>query len=77
MLRLVNINARSIKNKTELLEVLLMHHDPHITVVTETWLHSEVSDEDVFPSAYTVFRGDRVTRGRGVAVLIRDQIAAV
>lgn len=64
-------------NKTEALEISLLEHDPHIAVITETWLRTEIGDEDVFPICYQVFRRDRPFRGGGVAVLIKDHIQAV
>lgn len=54
--RLLNINARSIANKTELLEAILLSHDPHLVVLTETWLHSFVRDDDVVPLGFKIFR---------------------
>lgn len=76
-LRLVNVNAQSIVNKTDLLEITLLQHDPHVTVITETWLRNEISDDTIFPPNYKVFRKDRASRGGGVAVLIKQQIEAI
>lgn len=76
-LRLLNLNARSVMNKTEPLEILLLQYDPHITVITETWLHEQVNDGDIFPPSYTAFRKDRQSRGGGVAVLIQQKFDAV
>lgn len=55
----------------------MLQHDPHITVITETWLREEINDQDVFPPCYNVYRVDRSSRGGGVAVLIKNQIEAV
>lgn len=74
--RFININARSIVNKINQLEALLLSHNPHIVVITETWLHSNIRDEDLVPPAYKIFRKDRSTRGGGVAVLIKSDIPA-
>lgn len=70
------MNARSIVNKTEQLEAVLLSHNPHIVVITETWLHSEICDQDLVPPAYEMFRRDRSTRGGGVAVLVKTGIKA-
>lgn len=59
------------------MEILLLQHDPHIAVVTETWLRSYVSDDHVFPPGYNIYRKDRESRGGGVAVLIKKSIEAV
>lgn len=53
-----------------------MTHSPHIVVITETWLHGEIRDDDLVPPAYKIFRKDRSTRGGGVAVLIKSSIQA-
>lgn len=73
----MNINARSVLNKTDKLEAVILGHNPHVVVITETWLHDEIDDTDVFPSDYRAFRRDRHTRGGGVAVLVRQDITAV
>lgn len=75
-LRIVNFNARSVVNKTDILEIQLLRHDPHIAIITETWLRSDITNELVFPPHYKVFRKDRMHRGGGVAVLVKDQIDA-
>lgn len=62
-LRLVNINMRSVTNKIDSLESVLMQYDPHIAVITETWLREEISDDEVFPPCYNVYRKDRSARG--------------
>lgn len=58
------------------MEAVILGHDPHVLVVTETWLHDEVDDNDVFPTDYQVFRRDRSTRGGGIAVLVKHNIQA-
>lgn len=50
-------------NKTDQLENLLMSHDPHICVVTETWLHDTIQDEEIVPMGYHLHRRDRGSRG--------------
>lgn len=57
-LRILNINARSIVNKTDSIEATLVEYNPHITVLTKTWLRNEISDDLVFPPSYSVFRKD-------------------
>lgn len=64
-------------NKTDLLELALLQNDPHIAIITETWLREEFRDEDVFPPPCKVFRKDRFGGGGGVAVLIKSPIEAV
>lgn len=68
-LRLLNLNARSLRNKTDQLEIILLQNDPHIVAVTETWLQSDITDDSVFPASYQIIRKDRASRGGCVAVL--------
>lgn len=75
--RLLNINARSIVNKINQLEAELLSRSPHIAVITETWLHSAILDEDVVPPAYKIYRRDRDTRGGGVAVIFKQNIDVI
>lgn len=53
--RLLNISARSITNKTEQLEELVIADDPHVVVLTETWFHTFGSDDDVMPLGLEIF----------------------
>lgn len=75
-LRIINVNARSVANKAEQLEIALLQYDPHVTILTETWLHQDITDDVVFPPSYKVFRKDRQSRGGGVAVLVKEQFQA-
>lgn len=68
------MNARSIVNKTDQLEAVLLAYNPHVVVITETWLHSEICDQDLVPPAYEMYRRDRASRGGGVAVLVKTGI---
>ena len=47
---------------------------PDIIVGTESWLHRDISDSEVFPPGYTPFRADRSStkRGGGVFVLVHE-----
>lgn len=47
-----------------------------MTVITETWLHSEIPDDNLVPPGYKIFRRDRPTRGGGVAVILKTSIKA-
>ena len=50
---------------------------PHIICVSETWLHSAVSDNHASIPNYTIFRDDRLTgRGGGVAIWVIDYIVS-
>lgn len=76
-MRVLNINARSIVNKSVNLESVILSYNPHVVVLTETWLHDDIDDTAVFPPSYQAYRRDRSSRGGGVAVLVKENISAV
>ena len=64
-------NARSIVNKRHLLDLELSKRPFDIIVLTETHLDDSISDAEIFPENYTVFRRDRSQNGRqGGGILI-------
>lgn len=76
-MRLVSLNARSIVNKADKLEECLLSLDPHVCVITETWLHELISNDDIVPPGYQLYRRDRGSRGGGVAVAVKDGVDVV
>ena len=66
------INARSILNKKEELEVVISHDRPDVILITETWLSDSIPDEVVNIPKFCVVRNDRQF-GRGVEC-IRESI---
>ena len=53
------LNARSIVNKVQELQLLVGKCNPSVICITETWLHSGVGSSCLGLSGYTVFRKDR------------------
>ena len=78
--RLLNLNAQSIKNKKAEFCNLIESTVPDIIVCTETWLNSDVANGEIFPpdlsQQYNVFRRDREqSQGGGVFIAVsRDYI---
>ena len=73
-------NSRSIVNKTSKLELNIATSCYDIIVLTETHLDNSVSDGEILPSKYTVFRRDRKLNGchgGGVLIATRDHIKVV
>ena len=70
-LRLAHLNVRSLLPKLEQVRVLLIDNNFDILVLTETWLHSDIEQHVEF-DGYRVVRCDRVERGGGVAIILRD-----
>lgn len=71
----LNVNARSLLNKIEQFEAILIALEPDIICVTETWLHCDIGNCEVAPPGYFIVRKDRLTRGGGVALLLRQGIS--
>lgn len=71
---MINLNAQSLRNKQEQFEHVLLSYDPHIAVISETWLHPDDPDSCLFPPSYTCYRKDRKTRGGGTAVLVKSGV---
>ncbi|MEM7106546.1 MAG: reverse transcriptase family protein [Bacteroidota bacterium] len=77
-LKIVSLNARSIKNKIEKFEVEVLDHfdHPHLICITETWLESTLPDSILrCDDRYKIFREDRNEFGGGVAILVRKDIS--
>lgn len=63
------VNCRSIMNKVDELASLIMTLNPQIVMGTESWLDDTVSDTEVFPPGFTVYRKERHRHGGGVFLL--------
>lgn len=61
-------------NKTAGLEYMLVNYDPDVVTITETWLRSEIQDNEIIPPGYKIVRRDRQSRGGGVAIIVKENI---
>ena len=67
------MNARSINNKRNDLNLLIEEENPGILLICETWLDKTV---DFSLEDFKVYRKDRLERGGGgVLVGVRNEIA--
>ena len=76
----LHANAQSIVNKTSRLELDIASSSYDIITLTETHLDDSISDGEILPPNYTVFRRDRKINGRsggGVLIAPCDYIKAV
>ena len=76
------VNARSIRNKTLILNDFIVEHDVDIFAITETWLRdSDFHDffcSDICPAGYNFFHDPRTaSHGGGVAVLTKTPFKVV
>lgn len=75
-------NCRGLRTKlhTAYMNVLLFDYD--IIILTETWLHGEISDREFIDERYQVYRSDRdlAASGRGIGggvlIAVRHALAA-
>lgn len=52
----------------------MLLHDPDVVVITETWLHAGITDEEIIPPNYKIMRKDRGSRGGGVALVVKREL---
>jgi hypothetical protein len=69
-LRIVLINARSLKNKLNDLDYTLNVCKPGILCVTESWLRPSITNNSIHNSCYSLFRKDRHDNREGGGVCI-------
>ena len=76
-LTVIVTNCRSLVNKKAELINLLDSTKADIAICTETWLNSTISDSEICPDNYSLFRNDRTDRhGGGVAILTSNKFIA-
>ena len=71
----LQVNCRSICNKVLEFWNLIETYNPDVVIGTESWLHEEVNNAEVFRDNYITFRRDRNSRGGGVFICIKNHIS--
>ena len=75
--RCVCLNARSIINKKNELNIMVEDIDPHIIGITESWSNTDITDAELGLTGYVMFRRDRIgRRGGGVILYVKESIQA-
>ena len=75
--RCVCLNARSIVNKKNDLNIMVEETDPHVTGITESWANTDIADAELGLTGYVMFRRDRIgRRGGGVILYVKESIQA-
>ena len=67
-IKCVCLNARSIINKKNELNIMVDDIKPHIIGITESWANNDITDAELGLEGYVMFRKDRNGR-RGGGVL--------
>lgn len=69
-------NARSLLNKIHELKQRIQYSQPLLIAITESWLHSDISDHEIEISNYSSYRVDRTgKRGGGVILYLHNSVA--
>ena len=72
------LNARSLVNKKNELNLMVEDIDPHIIGITESWDNTDISDAELGLTGYVMFRRDRIVRrGGGVMLYVKESIQAL
>ena len=80
---IINMNSRSIINKTAELEHICQEIKPDLICITETWLDESVPTNTCTPTGYKMIRKDRSdeykqkygrNKGGGIAVYFKDHL---
>jgi hypothetical protein len=71
---LLQVNCRSIYNKTLELWNLVHTYNSDIIIGTESWLREEIGNTEIFRADFTTFRRDRHTRGWGIFICVKNNI---
>ena len=76
-IKCVCLNARSILNKKNELDIMVDEIKPHIIGITESWANNDITDAELGLEGYVMFRKDRMgRRGGGVLLYIKETIPA-
>ena len=76
-IKCVCLNARSIINKKDELNIMVDDIKPHIIGITESWANNDITYAELGLEGYAMFRKDRMgIRGGGVLLYIKDTIPA-
>ena len=61
----VCLNARSIVNKKNELNVMVEDIDPHIIGITESWVNTDITHAELGLTGYVMFSRYRIERREG------------
>jgi len=70
------VNFCSVTNKQAELEAFLITHNIHFLLGTESHLDESVTNPEIFPRHYHVYRKDRNIHSGGVFILVDESISS-
>ena len=69
------LNARSIINKSSMIQVLVDEHEPDVLFITETFLNDDIGSYEILPRNFIDFRHDRNRHGGGVLIAVHHGLS--
>lgn len=72
----IHLNIRSLRPKIDLLKAWLTYNKPHVITLSETWLNSNISDNEINLDNYVLYRKDRGSRGGGLVTYVSSNLTA-
>ena len=72
----LQVNCRSVYNKSIELWNLVDTYSPDVVIGTESWLKEDINNAEDFRTDFTTFRRDRTARGGGVFIFVKNVIAS-
>ena len=69
---MLTVNFQSIKSKQGQVKNLVESTQPDIVLGTETWIDPTITDNQIFPPNYHIYRHDRNLKGGGVLIAIKN-----
>ena len=76
-IKCVCLNARSIINLKDELNIMVDDIKPHIIGITESWANNDITDAELGLEGYAMFRKDRMGRRGGVLLYIKDKHTSI
>ena len=61
-------------NKLNQFQSVIYSKDLDVICITETWLNDTISSTEILPTSYTIYRNDRINRGEGVLIAVKESI---
>ena len=70
------LNARSLSNKIRNFQGLIYSSNFNIVGVTETWLTTDITNKEILPKGFNIYRKDRQSRGGGILLAISNTFSS-
>ncbi|CAC5422988.1 unnamed protein product [Mytilus coruscus] len=71
-IKMLTVNFQSIKSKQGQVKNLVESTQPDIVLGTETWIDPTITDIQIFPPNYHIYRNDRNLKGGRVLIAIKN-----